>query len=72
MENPHVNPLDGKSGSMVELLAALTRDELINMCLTVATQTMRLGVAALPGSTLIEQGSVKWLRAEGFDVDEFT
>ena len=28
MENPHVNPLDGKSGNMAKLLAALTREEL--------------------------------------------
>lgn len=45
--------------------------ELIRKCVNLASGQMRLGVVAPPETTLVEQGSVTWLRAEGFDVDEF-
>lgn len=45
--------------------------ELIQKCIKLASVQMRLGVIALPKTSLVEQGSVSWLRAEGFDVDEF-
>jgi hypothetical protein len=46
--------------------------ELIRKCVDVARAQLRLGIVALPKTTLVEEGSVAWLRAEGFDVDEFT
>lgn len=45
--------------------------ELIRKCVHLASVQIRLGVVALPETTLMGQGSVAWLRAEGFDVDEF-
>ena len=69
------NYLGGHREETAEILNCETllqpSDELIKMCITAATRTMRLGVAALPGSVLVEEHSVEWLRAAGFDVDEF-
>jgi len=69
------NYLGGHYEATAEILSDETllqpSDELIKMCLTAASQAMRLGVAALPGSILVEERSVEWLRTAGFDVDEF-
>jgi hypothetical protein len=69
------NYLGGHTEATDEILTDETvmqpSDELVRLCIRAASEIMRLGVAALPDSVLVQEQSVPWLRADGFDVDEF-
>lgn len=70
------NYLGGHTEATDEILTDETvkqpSDELVRLCIRAASESMRLGVAALPDSVLVHEQSVLWLRAKGFDVDEFS
>jgi len=65
------NDIEFEEDEDIEEFQTFPSRDLAEKCLSFAQQKMRLGVAAIPHSVLVEQHSVSHLRSIGFDVDEF-